>query len=510
MPEYLAPGVFIEEIERGPKPIEGVATSTTAFVGETLRGPQKPLLVTSFGAYLRWFGDVFAPDKYVPYAVRGFFDNGGRRCYIARVVGDGAQTARVEVEGFTVTAIGPGGAYNNVFVHIGPGSTLDGGNNPVGFRVRVAYWANESDIPVNDPFGDQPIPPTIAENFDDLGLDRGSPSYFGKRINNSNSVLIAISAPDDIGLPSGQGNVGRLQEGTEGAAVTVADFERQSENNDPRLRRGLKALELDEYREVAIVNAPGYPYDVAKKVINHCERNRFRIAVVDSLPNEANVSAIEPRRDVQDSKYGAYYYPWVVMNDPLNGGRVLIPPGGPVCGIYALTDNTRGVFKAPANEVVAGALDLEFDIDQGAQEVLNPRGVNAIRRFPGRGIRVWGARTLSSDPLWKYVNVRRLFIFIEASIYNSTQWVVFEPNDPRLWARVKQTVTLFLRTQWREGALLGVKEEEAFTVAVGRGATMSEDDILNGRLIIEIGIAPVRPAEFVVFRVFQKTQESKS
>ena len=149
-------------------------------------------------------------------------------------------------------------------------------------------------------------------------------------------------------------------------------------------------------------------------------------------------------------------------------------------------------------------------MDQGTQEVINSKGVNVIRRFPERGIRVWGARTMSSDPLWKYVNVRRLFIFLEASIYNSTQWVVFESNDSRLWARVKQAVTLFLRTQWREGALLGVKEEEAFTVAVGRGETMSEDDVLNGRLIVEIGIAPIRPAEFVVFRVFQKTQESKT
>jgi phage tail sheath protein FI len=511
MPEYLAPGVFIEEIQRGPKPIEGVATSTTAFVGETQRGPQKPFLVTSYGQYLRWFGDVYAPDKFVPYSVKGFFDNGGRRCYIARVVGEGAGTAKADdVEGFTVTAIGPGEAYNNVLVHIGPGSTLDGDGNPAGFRVRVAYWANEADIPENDPFDVQPVLPTIAENFDDLRLDPASSSYFKKRINNSNSVLITIDAPDDVGLPGDPGSVGRLQDGTDGPPVTVADFTRESQDNDPRLRRGLKALELDEYRDVAIVNAPGYSYDVAKSVITHCERNRFRIAVVDSLKDRPNFSEVEPRSQVQDTSYGAFYYPWIIVNDPRSGGRVTIPPGGTVCGIYALTDNTRGVFKAPANEVVAGALDLEFDIDQGAQEILNPKGANAIRRFPGRGIRVWGARTLSSDPLWKYVNVRRLFIFLEASIYNSTQWVVFEPNDQRLWARVKQTVTLFLRTQWREGALLGAKEEEAFTVAVGRGETMSEDDILNGRLIIEIGIAPVRPAEFVVFRVFQKTQESKS
>jgi uncharacterized protein len=158
---------------------------------------------------------------------------------------------------------------------------------------------------------------------------------------------------------------------------------------------------------------------------------------------------------------------------------------------------------------VAGAIDLEFDVDTGRQEILNPRGVNCIRRFPGRGIRMWGARTISSGPLWKYVSVRRLFIFLEASIYNSTQWVVFEPNDRKLWARVQQTVTLFLRTQWREGALFGAKEEEAFSV-VGGEATMTENDIMTGRLIIEVGIAPVRPAEFVIFRIFQKTRVAKA
>jgi phage tail sheath protein FI len=243
-------------------------------------------------------------------------------------------------------------------------------------------------------------------------------------------------------------------------------------------------------------------------VITHCEKNRFRFAVIDAPAKRAIATDLDPRSQ-NDSKYAAFYYPWIVISDPRSGVRREVPPGGYMCGIYSRTDNTRGVFKAPANEVVRGAIDLEYEIDNGTQENLNPKGINVIRRFPGRGIRVWGARTLSSDPLWKYISVRRLFIFLEASIYNSTQWVVFEPNDQRLWARVKQTLTLFLRTQWREGALFGAKEEEAFSVAVGR-ETMTEDDILNGRLIIEVGIAPVRPAEFVIFRVFQKTQEAKS
>ena len=510
MPEYFASRAYIEEVERGPKPIEGVATSTAAFLGETLRGPQKPWLVTSYGAFLRWFGDVFGTGKYTPYAVKAFFDNGGRRCYIARILGQGAARAAATTGVFTVTAVGPGTAYNNVLVRIGKGTTLDANGAPVGFRVQVSYWANEAHVPDPSQFGNPPTPPTVTEDFDDLSLDPASSAYFDKRVNNFNSVLVEISAGDDAKLSQENGEPVRLQGGVDGASPTAADYEGTSPDGNPQNHRGLAAMDLDEFREVAIVHAPGVEYDIATRVVVHCERNRFRFAVVDSLPNLVSASGIDPRGQVADTKYGAFYYPWITVNDPRSGGRVTIPPGGAVCGIYALTDSTRGVFKAPANQVVAGALDVEFDMDQGTQEVINSKGVNVIRRFPERGIRVWGARTMSSDPLWKYVNVRRLFIFLEASIYNSTQWVVFESNDSRLWARVKQAVTLFLRTQWREGALLGVKEEEAFTVAVGRGETMSEDDVLNGRLIVEIGIAPIRPAEFVVFRVFQKTQESKT
>jgi phage tail sheath protein FI len=179
-----------------------------------------------------------------------------------------------------------------------------------------------------------------------------------------------------------------------------------------------------------------------------------------------------------------------------------------VLGVYARSDAERGVFKAPANEILRGALDLEFDIDDNTQDNLNPKGVNVTRNFPGRGIRVWGARTIASNALWKYVSVRRLFIFLERSIYEGTQWVVFEPNDDRLWARVIDTIRLFLRAQWRLGALFGRTEQEAFFITCDR-TTMTQDDILNGRLICEIGIAPVRPAEFVIFRIFQNTAEAQ-
>jgi len=517
MPEYLAPGVYVEEIERGPKPIEGVATSTAAFLGETERGPTKPRLVTSYGEYLRLFGDVFGAGHYLPYAVKAFFDNGGRRVYIARVSGDiaggGDGIASRDMGEFHVRSVGPGAAYKRVWAAIEPSTTQDKDKKPIGFRLRLAYWDRDppEGASLFDPFdkaNDKRFPrPTMIEDFNDVSLDAASPSYWDKRINNGNSSLVTIKVDDGAKPDSLPTDPGLLDGGADGGPPDDTHF--AGKEGDPSASTGLAALALDPYRDVAIVAAPGQSDPkVAKAVITHCERNRFRFAVIDSPPNQGVSDQLDPRSDIGDTKYAAYYYPWIVVSDPRTGARISTPPSGAVCGIYALTDNTRGVWKAPANETVAGALDLEYDVTQGAQEVLNPRGVNCIRRFPGRGIRVWGARTLSSDPLWKYVNVRRLFIFLEASIYYATQWVVFEPNDPRLWARVKQTITLFLRTQWREGALFGEKEEEAFSVAVGR-ETMTEDDILNGRLIVEIGIAPVRPAEFVVFRIYQRTSEAK-
>jgi phage tail sheath protein FI len=203
-----------------------------------------------------------------------------------------------------------------------------------------------------------------------------------------------------------------------------------------------------------------------------------------------------------DSSYAAMYYPWIKVMDPATDKVVQIPPSGHMAGIWSRSDNTRGVHKAPANEVVQGAVGLSYQTTKGEQDTLNPNGVNCIRAFPGRGIRVWGARTLSSDPAWRYINVRRLFNFVEKSIENGTQWVVFEPNDRKLWARVKRDVSAFLRIVWRDGALFGSTAAEAFYVKV--------DDELNppevrdlGRLIIEIGLAPVKPAEFVIFRISQ-------
>lgn len=202
-----------------------------------------------------------------------------------------------------------------------------------------------------------------------------------------------------------------------------------------------------------------------------------------------------------DSRYAALYYPWVKVFDPASGRNSLVPPSGHVA-VWARSDNERGVHKAPANEVIRGAVDLEIRLSKGEQDLLNPIGVNCVRAFPGRGIRIWGARTLSSDPAWRYLNVRRLFNYLEESILLGTQWVVFEPNDDRLWSSIRRNVTAFLTEEWRRGALFGRTAEEAFYVRCDR-SNNPQESIDLGQVVCEIGVAPVKPAEFVIFRLSQ-------
>jgi hypothetical protein len=278
-------------------------------------------------------------------------------------------------------------------------------------------------------------------------------------------------------------------------------------NVEPDKRTGLyKFQNIDDINIVAI---PGITSSVLQqKLITHCEvEMNDRFAVLDPIET-ADLDQIKAQRNLFDTSYAALYYPWVYAYDPLSKEYINVPPSGYVCGIYARTDVERGVHKAPANEKINGVVNLEKlngsfrMITQGSQEILSPLGINCIRIFPGRGIRVWGARTVSSNTLWKYINVRRLFLYVEESIEKGTQWVVFEPNNEKLWARVRATITQFLTQVWRGGALMGTKVEEAFFVKCDR-TTMTQSDIDNGRLICVIGIALVKPAEFVIFRIAQ-------
>ena len=301
-----------------------------------------------------------------------------------------------------------------------------------------------------------------------------------------------------------------LSGGTDGQALVGADFTGSGEGKDAK---GLIALaEIDD---IAIVAAPGSaaltdPREsqaVRNALISHCENLRYRFAILAG-PRDANQAAIRAVRSQIDSKYAALYYPWLLL-PPVerNGPPLPLSPEGAMAGIYARSDIERGVHKAPANETVRGVLGFNRNVGKGEQDVLNPEGINCLRFFEGRGYRVWGARTISSDPEWIYVNVRRLFIFLEHSIDRSTQWAVFEPNNEELWLKVRLTIESFLYDVWRTGALLGSKPEDAYFVRCDR-STMSQGDLDNGRLICLIGVAPTKPAEFVIFRIGQWTADA--
>ncbi len=387
--------------------------------------------------------------------------------------------------------------------------------------------------------------------YDELGTHRDQKRYLGKILQladpeDENSVVwlqvdetpfasaAAAGAAASVdkhyaaALMHGLVEVGgaRLAGGHDGQEVTAVDLEGKGPDPDAKpddpLSRGTGLAALGEIDDVAIVALPdsGGLSDktqceaATQALIAHAETNRYRIAVIDA-PIGSSMTEVREFRGKFDSKYGALYHPWIEILDPLERPaqgapprRLLLPPSGFVTGIYARSDIERGVHKAPANEVVRGLTKFEANINKGRQDVLNPEGINALRFFEGRGSRVWGARTISSDPEWKYVNVRRLFIFIEHSIDKGTQWAVFEPNNERLWANVRRTVEDFLLVLWKDGALLGSKPEEAFFVRCDR-TTMTQNDLDNGRLICLIGVCPTKPAEFVIFRIGQWTADAK-
>lgn len=335
----------------------------------------------------------------------------------------------------------------------------------------------------------------------------------------------ASTAPDAAALLAALLSPGEqrihLAGGSDGDRLTASVLRGQDAGSDASSpATGLAALaEIDEIALVAMPDSTSFEDDesaaeAVDALIAHCERSRFRFALIDP-PENATVSDVRAFRSRFDSSYAALYHPWLRVNAPSPDadGRsvpmtVDVPPSGAVAGIYARSDDERGVHEAPANEVVRGIAGLVASVSGADQELLNPEGVNALRSFPGRGIRVWGARTISADPEWKYVNVRRLMIFLEHSIERSTQWAVFEPNDERLWTTMRGTIEAFLMSLWQSGALLGTKPEKAFFVRCDR-TTMSQNDLDNGRLVCLIGIAPVRPAEFVIVRITHLTLDAR-
>ena len=304
-----------------------------------------------------------------------------------------------------------------------------------------------------------------------------------------------------------------LQGGNDGLRPDAGDYEGLAEP-DSTTKTGLKAFE--DIDDISIVAAPGstFGYEngyrddartIVSLLISHAMLMRYRIAVLDSGDGQS-IAQVRAMRGQIDTNYAALYYPWIRILDPVTRAEIMLPPSGFVSGIFARNDVTRAVYKAPANEVVTLALGFEVLLNKAQQDVLNPEGVNCFRFFEDRGYRLWGARLASSDPEWKYVNLRRYFAYLEHSIDRGTQWAVFEPNGEALWANVRRTIEGFLLNEWQNGALLGDKPEKAYFVRCDR-STMTQNDLDNGRLVVLVGVAPLRPAEFVIFRIGQWTAD---
>lgn len=546
---------FIGLSERGP--VEGVPQLVT--------NPAD--FHRMYGGYLS--ENEFGEYRYLAYAVEQFFLNGGSRCFVCRVAPQDAVCATAfapskEKPVVQLTAKNPGMWGNHIRVVITPSSkaktqileeieTNEGKKylvkNGAGFYAGdVVMFTDGTETVYNKVVSsrdnvisfeteftadvvDKSLVPTkvistcefamevsyneIVEFYDQMSFNVQAPNYVDKKMAKSDLVEVhylenntEAVAPFEqlVGEDASVGSVA-FAGGSNGsvASISAADF--IGEDRDAGRRTGIQAF-LDN-DVVSLMEIPGVTDpNVQLMLVAHCENTGSRFAVLDIPRDARKVEDIIAHRNIFDTNYAALYHPWLNVFDPLDKKNISIPPSGSILGIYARSDNARGVHKAPANEVVRGCVGLDCQFNTGEQDILNPKGVNLIRAFAGQGIRVWGARTATSNSSWKYINVRRLFIFIEESIKANTNWAVFEPNDEVLWVRVQRTISVFLTNLWRGGSLAGTSPEEAFFVHIGRD-TMSQDDIDNGRLICVIGVAPVKPAEFVTFRISQKTADAE-
>lgn len=501
---YLSPGVYVEEVDRGPKPIQGVSTSVAAFIGFSEKGPvNEATLVTNWTQFVETFGG-FIPGAFLPYSVYGYFNNGGNSCFIVRLPtskdGKKAELAVPELKLLTA----------------GNAPTLSVKPKEPGKVVEVTISPSTEEGATDDQFdatfkvGDQ------TETYTGLSFSKAKSAKNAVDTINAKSKLVMVEDMAATGsLTDRIPAMGSFKvEVAATTAIEKVDVDAKTFEGDVAERKGVGGLEAIE--EITMVCAPdlmsAYQAGALDEkgllaaqlaLIAHCENMGDRVAILDSPPELKPQAMAKWRQHTAgyDSKYAALYYPWIEVID-MEGKPFYLPPSGHVAGIYARVDSERGVHKAPANEVVRGALGLEVQITRGEQDILNPMGVNCVRKFPGRGIRVWGARTISSDPAWRYVNVRRLFNYVEESIREGTQWVVYEPNDHYLWSRVARDISAFLRNIWRKGALFGDTPEEAFYVKCDEELNPPEQRD-KGELIVEIGMAPVKPAEFIIFRISQ-------
>lgn len=498
MPSYLSPGVYVEEVEAGSRPIEGVGTAVAAFVGFAEKGPfNTATLVSNWSQFTQAFGD-FVEGYYLAQSVYGYFLNGGTTCYIVRIGGarDSAPAglpsgAQAEIGGYRVTAkeLPPVSRRGEITVEVADPT----GEGAPGDRFTLLVKQNGDVVETHNVTTKRTkdnVLTVVREKSNLITIEEIAGSA---KLEKGTVVLreapapppapVEVAADDFVGDVSDRTGFGGLESIDEVTMVAVPDLMGQ-------YQRG--AIDLDAVKAVQL------------GIIAHCELMGDRMAILDPPPGLSPQQVKQWRSDGAgyDSKYAALYYPWIDVLDQVTGTNIAVPPSGHMAGVWARTDSNRGVHKAPANEVVRGAVALPTQLTKAEQELLNPIGVNCIRSFSGRGIRVWGARTLASDKSWQYLNVRRLFNYLEESILGGTQWVVFEPNDDALWARVRRTIGAFLTNEWRKGALFGLTPDEAFFVKCDRENNPAES-IDAGQVICEVGIAPVKPAEFVIFRLAQ-------
>lgn len=561
MAEYLSPGVYVEEYDNSPRSIEGVGTSTAGFVGMAVKGPTAgaPSLVTNYASFTRQFGQYLSEFshgeyRYLAGSVEQFFANGGTRCFVARVVPEDAGAAAAQQGIMKLSAANEGAWGNRIQVSIETvtkkkmqlvakeGERTYTAKTTVGFREgdivfidgeynRIATIFDNTvtfDIEFTKEVVDSELVPKQVlylveadiqiryneetEVYTGISFNRTSSNYIISQMEKSELVKVEILPMEQIGNPVSAvlgeektSGMISLSGGSNGTVDKINAGTFIGEDKGAGKRTGIQAFL--ENNVVSMMAVPGITIpDVIVSLISHCENTGSRFAVIDMPRDLSNTKKLIEYREMIDSTYAAMYHPWLQNFDRTVQKPGYFPPSGAVMGIYSRTDINRGVHKAPANETVSCS-GLNINFTKGEQDILNPAGINLIRQLPGQGIRVWGARTASSNGAFKYVNVRRMFIFVEESIKANTNWVVFEPNDATLWTRVQITISAFLNNLWRSGMLAGNSPEESYFVEIG-SSTMTNDDILNGRLICNIGIAPSRPAEFVIFRVTQFTAEA--
>jgi uncharacterized protein len=523
VPTYAAPGVYVEEVPSSQKSLTAAATAIAAFVGFTERAPAddpsdpegaKPRLVTSWTQFEQLYGG-FAAGCVLPLSVYGYFQNGGSIAYIVRIpntapASEPSQAAlpaadRALGSPLSVSSLEPGATLTVTVDPVDLGDEAGDAGEPAPFNLTVME-------------GDKPV-----ESFTGLTFTPGDRNVQTVVNAESTRIKVKLDLQKDVDLAA---VMDVLKPGAyplvPAEPVPVPVSGRKFAGSESA-RTGINGLTIAD--EVTMVIVPdlataaqkedgtidlGLWKQVQTALISHCELQGNRMAILDAPPSMNPQQIKEWRSDVAmyDSAFAAMYYPWIKVENPAatNGNReVLVPPSGHIAGVWARTDETRGVWKAPANDTIRGCLDVERPITKNEQSLLNPIGINCIRPFGTRGIRIWGARTLSSDSDWRYVNVRRLFNMVETTILDGTQWTVFEPNDISLWEGVKRTINAFLTGLWKDGALFGTSATQAFYVKCDE-ETNPPESIDEGKLVVEVGIAPVKPAEFVIFRISQQKQ----